>query len=96
MVCGVDLVKKTNTNTGGKTKKYDPDVKIPPTMQVSKVDSEGCFTMKFSERMDVSKLINQNFSISESEGSKEAGANSTNKTDFSKYLLSAKHIKITI
>jgi hypothetical protein len=30
MVCGVDLVKKTNT--GGKTKKYDPDVKIPPTM----------------------------------------------------------------
>ena len=52
--------------------------------------------MKFSERMDVSKLINQNFSISESEGSKEAGANSKNKTDFSEYLLSAKHIKITI
>jgi hypothetical protein len=30
MVCGVDLVKKTNT--GGKTKKYYPDVKVPPTM----------------------------------------------------------------
>jgi hypothetical protein len=52
--------------------------------------------MKFSERMDVSKLINQNFSISESERSLEAGANLTNKTDFSKYLISAKHIKITI
>ena len=60
MVCGVDLVKKTNANSRGKPKRYDPDVKIPPTMEVSRVDSKGFFTMKFSERMDVSKLINQN------------------------------------
>ncbi len=60
MVCGVDLVRKTNSNSRDKPKRYDPDVKIPPTMEVSRVDSKGCFTMKFSERMDVSKLVSQN------------------------------------
>ena len=60
MVFGVDLVKKTNSNSKGKQKRYDPDVIIPPTMEVSRVDSIGCFTMKFSQRMDVSKLISQN------------------------------------
>jgi hypothetical protein len=39
MVCGVDLVKKTNSNSRSKPKSYDPDVKIPPTMEVSRVDS---------------------------------------------------------
>ena len=60
IVCGVDLVKKTNSNSKGKQKRYDPDVINPPTMEVSRVDSKGCFTIKFSERMDVSKLISQN------------------------------------
>ena len=46
MVCGIDLVKKEPTT---KTKgPYDLDKMIPPTMEISKVDSKGCFTMKFS------------------------------------------------
>ena len=86
MVCGVDLVRKNNTNP--KTT-HDPNVIIPPTMKISKVDSEGYFTMKFDQLMDVSKLIRQN-------GSErvEKEANSTNSTEL--YLLSAKHLKISI
>jgi hypothetical protein len=43
--------------------------------------------------MNFSSLINETYGTSESVRKKEVGSNST---DFSKYLLSAKHIKIAI
>lgn len=88
MVCGFDLVRKNNTNSNTT---YYPKAIIPPTMKISKVDSEGYFTMEFDQLMDVSKLIRQN--VSERDKKKKE-ANSTNSTGL--YLLSAKHIKISI
>ena len=90
MVCGVDLVKKEKNKV---TKKYDANAIISPTMEISGIDSKGFFTMTFSQSMNFSSLINETYSSSERTGSKEAG---TNSTDFSKYLLSAKHIKISV
>ncbi len=49
--------------------------------------------MTFSQKMNFSSLINETYGTSESVRKKEVGSNST---DFSKYLLSAKHIKIAI
>ena len=49
--------------------------------------------MTFSQRMNFSSLINETYSTSENARSKEAGTNSTN---FSQYLLTAKHVTIAI
>jgi hypothetical protein len=89
MVCGVDLVKKEKTSEKNKAK----NAIISPTLEISEVDSKGFFTMTFSQKMNFSSLINETYGTSESAGNKEAG---TNSTDFSKYLLSSKHIKIAI
>ncbi len=90
MVCGVDLVKKEKSKL---KKKNDPSAIISPTLEISGVDSKGFFTMTFSQRMNFSSLINETYSTSESDGSKETETNSTN---FSKYLLTPNHIKIAI
>jgi len=89
MLCGVDLVKKEKTSEKNKL----TNAIISPSMEISGVDSKGFFTMTFSQKMNFSSIINETYGKSESVGKKEAGANST---DFSKYLLSAKHIKIAI
>ena len=89
MVCGLDLVKKEKTS---KKNKLTNEI-ISPTLEISGVDSKGFFTMTFSHKMNLSSLINETYATSESVGSEEAG---TNSTDFSKYLLSAKHIKIAV
>ena len=64
MVCGVDLVKKKKANSSPKT--LYPIV--APTMQVSKIDSKGFFTLKFSESMNFSSLISEENSTSKSVG----------------------------
>ncbi len=89
MVCGVDLVKRKKTSKKNKL----TNAIISPTLEISEVDSKGFFTMTFSHKMNFSSLINETYATSESVGSEEAGINST---DFSKYLLSDKHIKIAI
>jgi hypothetical protein len=62
-------------------------------MEVSEIDSKGFFTMTFSQPMNFSSLINETNGKSEGAQSKEAGTILTNS---SQYLLSAKHIKISI
>jgi hypothetical protein len=59
MVCGVDLVKKEKNYV---TKKYDANSLISPTMEISGIDSKGFFTMKFSQSMNFSSLINETYS----------------------------------
>ena len=89
MVCGVDLVKKEKNSEKNKV----TNAINSPSLEISEVDSKGFFTMTFDQKMNFSGLINETYGKSESVGNKEAGAN---YTDFRKYLLSAKHIKIAI
>jgi hypothetical protein len=53
MECGVDLVKKTKTSGEPKTS----NLIIVPTMEISRIDSKGFFTMLYSEPMNFSSLI---------------------------------------
>ena len=99
IVCGVDLKKTTNNNS-----------KDQPTIIVSEVDSHGIVIITFNEPMDVSSFFNNDFANSRSLQNKSGGvssgfesyviadANSTKETNFdrNKYLLSSKHLKITM
>jgi hypothetical protein len=73
-VCGVDLVKKTKTS--GELTISNPIV--VPTMEISRIDSKGFFTLIFSEPMNVSSLINEAKNTSESFGSRNTKADSRN------------------
>ena len=71
MVCGVDLVKKEKNSEKNKV----TNAIISPSLEISEVDSEGFFTMTFSQKMNFSSIINETYGKSESVGKKEAEAN---------------------
>lgn len=102
IVCGVDLVKKKATTNNEKVKPQDP----PPTMVMSEFDSKGILMLTYNKPMDFSFLMNtvssknlKSKSGGQSSGfSAQASADSTIGTNFdkNKYLLSSKHLKISM
>jgi hypothetical protein len=107
MVCGVDLVERTP-----QTKDFANAIaQIPPTLDVSELSSSGRIKLKFSDPMGLESLLNTTesnrrlkskssaaSSSEESTGESRSANAPENSIDFDryKYLLSSKHLNITI